>query len=71
VYGETNLNKKTYIQCTQCGCVHYVNKYIPFKVDYLKSFCRNCEKTTVCLNLGQDDDDKYIYMDINLDSRYF
>ena len=62
---------KTYVQCTQCGNVHYINDYIPFEKDYLKSFCPNCCEATTHLNLGQNEEDKYIYMDINLDSRYY
>lgn len=71
VYGKYNSNRKTYVQCTQCGKVYTLNKYIPFEIDYLKSFCPDCSKATKHLNLGQNEEDKYIYMDVNIDSRYY
>lgn len=64
---RTNDNKTTLIQCMECGEISEVNLDIPFKHDYIDLFCPKCKEYHRCLNLGHDEDDKYLYMDINVD----
>lgn len=63
--------ESTLVQCTNCGEINYINWYIPFSKDYIKLFCPKCKEYHMQLNLGQNEDDKYLYMDINIDQRYY
>lgn len=60
-----------YYQCCSCGAVHYIE--YPYKVDELYStfWCGECEDEVKHLWVGESIDDKYLYMDITKDERYF
>ena len=61
----------TFVQCMCCGSINESYRYISFKKDYVDLFCNHCDGYTRHLNLGQNEDDKYLYMDINMDQRYY
>ena len=62
--------KETWVQCTECGKVYSIYRSIPIERMYVACFCPRCEHTKG-LNLGDSVEDKYLYMDINMDERYY
>lgn len=66
----TNKEKKTWIQCTDCGKMYYIKKNVPIDKLYVVSVCPrcNCEKG---LNCGNDEEDVYLYVNVNVDPRYY
>lgn len=63
--------KKCYhIQCQVCGTIYTVQRNIPFEEMCVKENCPNCGVVTG-LNLGDNENDVYIYMNENIDPRYY
>jgi ribosomal protein L44E len=68
-----NCNEE-YYQCAECGNIHraQVDKTIDLDDDlHYATYCPKCKKVTKQLWVGEDKSDKYIYMDIVLDERYY
>jgi hypothetical protein len=58
-------------QCMQCGELHEVDMIYNSEDDiYVKMKCKNCREDTLHLYCGNQDD-KYIYYDLNMDYRYY
>lgn len=62
--------RNTYLQCCQCGRVFHVNETYAIDKLYIKEQCPYCEHREA-INLDESKDDKYLYMDINRDQRYY
>ena len=62
--------KSCHVQCQTCGMIYIVPRKIPVEEMFVKANCPNCG-VTIGLNLGEDQDDVYLYMNINLDSRMY
>lgn len=62
--------KRCHIQCQTCGIIYTVQHKIPIEEMYIKGNCPNCGVTTG-LNLGENEDDIYVFMNENLDPRYY
>ena len=64
--------KEAWVQCTNCGRVY--KALVPDKTTiddmYIIDDCPTCGVVTT-LNLGEDEDDKYLYYNVNLDDRYY
>lgn len=60
----------TYIQCQTCGEIFRIPCAIPIDETFIAVICSECGVTTG-LNLGCEEDDIYLYMNPNVDSRYF
>jgi transcription elongation factor Elf1 len=60
----------TLIQCQSCGHIYVINKKISIEKSIINSVCPRCGGH-VGLNCGDTEDDLYIYMNPNLDERYF
>ena len=68
---NTDLKRKTcYLQCQKCGAVYSVPRKIPIEETFVKGNCPNCG-ITMGLNLGDNEDDIYLYMNINMDKRVY
>lgn len=67
-----DLKKKKccHIQCQVCGMIYTAQRNIPFEEMYVKANCPNCGIVTG-LNLGDNEDDVYVYMNENIDPRYY
>lgn len=61
---------KTFIQCQTCGRIYRIPQAIPIEKLYVLTNCPDCGVTTG-LNLGDNKEDVYLYMNNNLDSRYY
>ena len=60
----------TYIQCTECGAIYWIDREVPIDRLYVDAYCGKCENERG-LNLGSDEDCIYELMDINIDPRYY
>ena len=64
---------RNYFQCTECGQVHYID--MEYKIDqdeiYNRLYCNRCETDTKQLWVGENPEDRFIYMDINVDPNYY
>ena len=67
-----DLKKKKccHIQCQVCGTIYTVQRNIPFEEMCVKANCPNCGVVTG-LNLGYNENDVYVYMNENIDPRYY
>ena len=60
--------KRTWIQCNECGHIYQIPHSVPIDKLYVATHCPNCESISG-LNLGDDEDDIYLYMNPNIDNR--
>lgn len=67
-----DLKKKKccHIQCQICGIIYTVQRNIPIEKMYVKVNCPNCGIVTG-LNLGDNEDDVYVYYDNTKDPRFY
>ena len=62
--------ERTWLQCTNCGHIHIVERKIPFEVTIVRSYCKLCENDRA-LNCGHSEDDVELLRDVFLDYRYY
>ena len=64
--------KEAWVQCTNCGRVYQtlVSDKTTIEDMYIIDDCPNCGVITT-LNLGENEEDKYLYYDVNLDASYY
>ena len=62
--------ERTWLQCTNCGRIHIVERVIPFDVAIVRSCCEQCGNMHA-LNCGHSEDDVSELQDYFLDERYF
>lgn len=60
----------TYIQCTHCGAIYWIERKVPIDKLYVAAYCNECGNPKG-LNLGDDADCIYELLDINIDPRYY
>ena len=60
----------TWIQCTVCGNIHWIDRKVPIDRLYVAAYCNKCENPKG-LNLGDDVEHIYEFMDINMDPRSY
>ena len=61
-------------QCVNCGHIHHVqaDNVIDLGDDlYYATYCPECRDVVKHLWVGDNEVDKYMYMDIDLDQRYY
>lgn len=63
---------KQFFQCLECGEVYKLKIHYNIENDlYTKMSCPHCRDETMHLWVGNKPEDKYIYYDPVLDSRYY
>ena len=62
--------KGNWLQCQECGTVYLFPHKIQVEEIFIKANCPMCGMTTG-LNLGDKEEDVYLYMNENLDNRFF
>lgn len=66
------MRKRSYYQCQECGCVHYIEEIYDIEQDmYEQRICIKCGKVATHLWVGNDPEDFYILYNPNLDERFF
>ena len=61
-------------QCSECGHIHRarVDKVIDLDDNlYYATYCQKCKTIEKHLWVGEDESEKYIYMDIILDEKFY
>ena len=64
-------DKGCWIQCQQCGDIYWIEEEVPIDKLYVASVCPRCGDYGNGLNCGDNKDDLYLYMNENLDPRYY
>ena len=67
---STELERTSWVQCTTCGKIYQTQQEISIEELYVVIDCSVCGDTTG-LNLGDNEDDIYLYMCENYDPRYY
>ena len=67
---DSGGKKITYIQCQTCGEIYRIPWAIGIDELYAEANCPNCG-ITIGLNLGDKEEDLYLYWNENFDYRYY
>lgn len=67
---KSNGKQGTFVQCQCCGNIYLIPDEISIEKSLIKSDCPMCSGH-VGLNCGYKKEDVYIYMNLNLDDRYY
>jgi hypothetical protein len=62
--------KGTWVQCTQCGKVDFIQETIPIDKVYFEFECQKCGHDKG-LNCGSNIDYVYMYYDPSIDGRFY
>jgi transcription elongation factor Elf1 len=62
--------ERTWLQCTNCGHIHIVERKIPMQISVVNSYCNRCGYNKA-LNCGYNEDDVDELRDYFLDERYY
>lgn len=62
--------ERTWLQCTNCGHIHIVERKIPMEKSIVNSYCERCGHNRA-LNCGYSEDDLSELQDPFLDERYY
>lgn len=65
-----SLRKETFVQCQTCGDVYKFSRIVAIDKIYVQANCPRCGMTTA-LNLGNKEEDIYIYYNENVDPRQY
>ena len=63
-------DKGTWIQCSQCGQVYWIEEEVPIDKLYITSYCPRCDGIRG-LNCGSDKNNIYLYYDNTKDPRWY
>lgn len=62
--------QSTWVQCQSCGNIYQIADKVSIEKSIIQSVCPRCGEN-IGLNCGDKEEDVYIYMNINLDERYY
>lgn len=62
--------QSTWVQCQSCGKIYQIADKVSIEKSIIQSVCPRCGDY-VGLNCGDKEEDVYIYMNLNLDERYY
>ena len=62
--------QSTLVQCQSCGKIYQIADKVSIEKSIIQSVCPRCGDY-VGLNCGDKEEDIYIYMNSNLDERYY
>ena len=62
--------ENTWIQCQCCGKLYQIDKKVPLSASMVKMECPRCGSYSG-LNCGSNKDDVYLYLNPNVDERYY
>lgn len=67
---STEREQKSWVQCQECGHVYQLQYQVPDDELFVYERCPVCE-IRFGLNLGTNEDDIYLYLNQNVDPRYY
>lgn len=62
--------KDTWLQCSECGKIFQIPYSVSIEELYVTAECPRCDSTKG-LNLGDKQEDIYLYENPNVDERYY
>lgn len=62
--------QSTFVQCQSCGNIYQTVDKVSIEKSIIQSVCPRCGEN-IGLNCGENEEDVYIYMNPNLDERYY
>lgn len=62
--------KGTWVQCTLCGNIHFIEETVPIDKLYIAAICTKCNNDRA-INCGDKKEDVVLYYDPYLDGRYY
>lgn len=62
--------QSTWVQCQSCGNIYQIADKVSIEKSIIQSVCPRCGEN-IGLNCGDKEEDVYIYMNPNLDERYY
>lgn len=62
--------QSTWVQCQSCGEIYQIADKVSIEKSIIQSVCQRCGKC-VGLNCGDKEEDIYMYMNPNVDKRYY
>lgn len=62
--------QSAWVQCQSCGNIYQIADKILIEKSIIQSMCPRCGED-IGLNCGDKEEDIYLYMNINLDERYY
>ena len=60
----------TWVQCTLCGNIHFIEERVPIEELYVTAVCPKCDNWQA-INCGTKQEDVVLYCDSYLDKRYY
>lgn len=66
----TEKDSMSWVQCQQCGHI-YMERKLSEDTFVIESWCSKCGCETRALNCGEDINDIYVYMNVNVDPRNY
>jgi hypothetical protein len=67
---KSKEKQSTWVQCQNCGNIYQIADKVSIEESIIQSECSRCGEC-VGLNCGDKEEDIYIYMNPNLDERYY
>lgn len=64
------MEKRTYIQCRNCGHIYYINDNLSIEDFIVKSECPKCGNK-YGINCGKNIEDIYLFYDNTKDPRFY
>lgn len=65
------MDDKGYYQCQLCGFIHHEKTRFNINDLYVEMPCPCCHELSRHLWVGDKEEDKYLYMNVNIDQRYY
>ena len=62
--------QSTFVQCQSCGNIYQIAGKVSIEKSIIHSVCPVCGEN-IGLNCGDKEEDIYLYMNPNLDGRYY
>ena len=62
--------KGTWVQCTLCGKIYFIEERVPIDKMYIVAECQKCGNFKA-INCGDKEEDIILYCDSYLDERYY
>ena len=67
---KSERKQSTFVQCQSCGEIYQTVDKVSIEKSIIQSVCPVCGEC-VGLNCGDKEEDIYIYINTNLDKRYY
>jgi predicted RNA-binding Zn-ribbon protein involved in translation (DUF1610 family) len=67
---KSKEKQSTWVQCQSCGNIYQIADKVSIEKSIIQSVCPRCGEN-IGLNCGDKEEDIYVYMNPNVDERYY